>query len=136
MIPDINYVATVVAALGSWIIGMLWYSPMLFGNTWVKLSQIDPKKIDMKNEMPKIAGIGLLSAFVSAAVLGLLLDMTVSTTVVESMALGFWVWLGFSATTLINGVLYEKKPWSLYIINSGYLFTAYIAMSAILVLWP
>ena len=137
MMPlPINYVAALVAALANWIIGMLWYSPILFGNTWTKLSKIDPKKMDMKKEMPKIAGIGLLGAFVSAVVLGLLIDMTISTTLVEGMTIGFWAWLGFAATTLVNGVLYEKKPWSLYIINSGYLFAAYIAMGAILVLWP
>ncbi len=134
--PNINFVATIIAALGSWIIGTLWYSPILFGNTWSKLSKIDPKKMDMKKEMPKIASLGLLSAFVSAAVLGMLLDMTGSTTAIEGMIIGFWVWLGFAATTLVNGVLYEKKPWSLYVINSGYLLVAYTAMGAILTLWP
>lgn len=136
MIPNINFVASIVASLVSWVIGMLWYSPILFGNAWTKLSKIDPQKMNMKKEMPKIASIGLLSAFVSAVVLGLFLDMTVSTTVTEGMTIGFWAWLGFAATTLVNGVLYEKKPWSLYVINSGYLFVTYIAMGAILVLWP
>ena len=137
MLPQtINYTADAVAAVVSWVIGMLWYSPILFGNLWAKLSKIDMKKMDMKKEMPKIAIIGLLSAFVSAVVLGLLIDMTVSTTATEGMTLGFWVWLGFAATTLINGVLYEKKPWSLYIINSGYLLAAYVSMGAVIVLWP
>ena len=137
MMPlPVNYLATLVAALANWGIGMLWYSPVLFGNAWMNLSKIDPKKMDMKKEMPKIAIIGLLAAYISAVVLSLLIDMTVSTTVIEGMTLGFWVWLGFAATVLVNSVLYEKKPWSLYIINSGYLFVAYMVMGAILVLWP
>ncbi len=32
--PEINYLAVVVAALGSFLLGGLWYSPALFGKVW------------------------------------------------------------------------------------------------------
>ena len=132
----VNYLAALVAALTNCGIGMLWYSPILFGNQWMKLSKMDPKKMDMKKEMPKIFVISLTAAFVTAVVLGLFINMTVSTTLMEGLMIGFWAWLGFVATTLVTGVLYEKKSWTLYLINIGYQLVALLAMGAILVLWP
>jgi len=34
----VNWVAVIVASLVSFVFGWLWYSPMLFGGTWSKLS--------------------------------------------------------------------------------------------------
>ncbi len=132
----INYLAAGAAAAASWGLGMLWYSPVLFGNQWQKLSKIDPKKTDMKKEMPKIFLISILASFISAVVMAMLLTLTVATTLYEGLVMGFWLWLGFVATTMINGVLYEKKPWALYIITSGYQLAALMVMGAILMLWP
>ena len=35
--PAVNYLAIVVAAIVIFILGGLWYSPMLFSRRWVKL---------------------------------------------------------------------------------------------------
>ena len=43
---DINYLAVLIAALASYVLGALWYSPVLFGKLWMKLSKIDPKNMD------------------------------------------------------------------------------------------
>ena len=34
--PYVNLLAVVVAALAAWILGALWYSPLLFAKAWVK----------------------------------------------------------------------------------------------------
>ncbi len=33
----INYVAVAAAAVGAFVLGALWYSPLLFGKEWMKL---------------------------------------------------------------------------------------------------
>ena len=42
----VNYVAVVGAAVVSFIIGMLWYSPLLFGNAWMKAGGFSKKDIN------------------------------------------------------------------------------------------
>jgi hypothetical protein len=34
----INYLAVLVAALSTFVLGGLWYSPMLFGKAWMQLN--------------------------------------------------------------------------------------------------
>ena len=40
----VNIVALVVAALASMVVGWLWYSPVLFGKTWMRLAKIKKGK--------------------------------------------------------------------------------------------
>ena len=42
----VNYLAVLVAAIVSMVIGGLWYSPLLFGNVWMKLSGITQKDVE------------------------------------------------------------------------------------------
>ena len=35
-VSNINYFAVVVAALSTFLLGGLWYSPMLFGKPWMR----------------------------------------------------------------------------------------------------
>ena len=39
------------------------------------------------------------------------------------------------ATTAINDVLYEKKPWALYYINTGYSLVSLIIVGIVLGVW-
>ena len=48
---DVSWVAVIVVAIISFVIGMLWYSPLLFGKQWMKLSDIGDKKMkEMKKK--------------------------------------------------------------------------------------
>ncbi|MDO8656228.1 MAG: DUF1761 domain-containing protein, partial [Nanoarchaeota archaeon] len=45
----INYLAVLVAAIISMIVGAFWYSPYLFGKQWTELMNLAPKDmLDMK----------------------------------------------------------------------------------------
>lgn len=37
---NINYLAVFVAALSTFLIGGLWYSPILFGKAWMKANNL------------------------------------------------------------------------------------------------
>ena len=47
MVPavSINYLAVLVAAIASIVLGFVWYGP-LFGKTWTQLMGFDKKKMD------------------------------------------------------------------------------------------
>ena len=41
----INYLAVLVAAVVAFVMGGLWYSPLLFGKAWAKLRGIDSAEV-------------------------------------------------------------------------------------------
>lgn len=48
---------------------------------------------------------------------------------------GWFNWLGFVAPVTIGPVLWEGKPWLLWIITSGYYLVSLVMMGVILALW-
>ncbi len=38
----VNYLAILVAAVGVFVLGWLWYSPLLFFKPWMRLRGMDP----------------------------------------------------------------------------------------------
>jgi hypothetical protein len=54
---------------------------------------------------------------------------------VGGLVLGFWIWLGFYATTLLGPVLWEKVPLKLYAITAGRWLVSILVMAAIIGAW-
>jgi len=132
-----NYLAVFVAAVVVFIIGYLWYSPFLFGNLWMKLSNISIK--DVNKSKKKGMGKYLVSAFIAllvmAGVMELLLELTGYTDFFSGIVLGFLLWLGFQATVMLNSVLWEGKRVSLYLLNILHQLAALVVMGGILGAW-
>lgn len=133
----INYVAVLVAAIVSMVLGALWYSPLLFAKPWMRLSQMTEQKIKQaKKGMTLAYVLAFLGCFVTAFVLAHFVDYTQATTFAMGMQTGFWIWLGFLATTTLSMVLWEGKSWALWVLNNGHLLVNLLVMGGILAVWP
>ena len=136
---NINYMAVIVSAAANFLLGWLWYSPMLFGKQWMKMMGFDKlskaQQADMKKKMGVSIFMGIVTSFVIAYILAHFVAYTGSTTIGMGMQTGFWIWLGFIATTMMGTVLWEGKPWKLYFINVGYYLVSFHIMGAILAAW-
>ncbi|HLC98523.1 MAG TPA: DUF1761 domain-containing protein [Candidatus Nanoarchaeia archaeon] len=132
----INYAAVLVAAAVSFAIGFLWYSEILFGNLWVKLSGIAKKdaKKAKKQGMWKSAVASLISYFVMAGVLSSIIVYIGKTPAVGAF-IGVLSWLGFIATTTLGGVLWEGKSIKLYLFNNAYHLVSLVVMGLIIGAW-
>lgn len=133
---DLNYVAILVAAIAHMLLGMVWYSPALFGKSWMKLlgkSEHDIKK--MSNRATNGYILTFVSALVMSYVLAHFVDYTVSTTALAGVETGFWLWLGFVATTGMINFIWQDKHRNLYIIDNGYHLVSLMVMGAILAMW-
>lgn len=133
----INYWAVLVSALASFVLGALWYSPLLFGKLWIKQSGFTQKDMEKakKEGMALSYLLNFLATLVTAYVLAHFVELIGAFGYVEALVLGFWAWLGFVATIGLGGVLWEKKPVSLYAINMAYHLVSLMGMSLILTLW-
>lgn len=134
--PVINYLAVLVAAIVSMGIGFLWYGP-LFGKLWMQMAGLDDKKLQKAKQkgMAKTIAVASISTLVMSYILAHFVDYVEAKTIADGAVLGFWLWLGFFATTQLGIVLWEGKPIKLYLINTFHYLVALIVMAAILAVW-
>ncbi len=134
ILSSINVWAVLVAALSAFIVGWLWYGP-LFGKQWMKLNGFTEEMLREGGgmSMPLIMIINYiataLAAFAIAMFIGSEADMHFG------IFAGFMIALFWIGTSRLNDVLYERKPFKLYLINVGYYLVIYIIMGAVLGVW-
>ena len=124
-----NLLAVLIAAIASFAIGALWYSPFLFGKTWMRLTRVK----DMKGRAGSYI-IGFITTLVTAYILAFGIAYTQATTIIDGLIVGALVWVGFIATTTLGMVIYEGKPVQLYLINNAYYLVMLLSMSITLIL--
>ncbi len=138
MIPTIsvNLVTVLAGGIAAFVAGMIWYSPAVYGKKFMKMMGVTQKEMEKGKE--KMTGmmvqtfiVGLVTAFV----LTHFLAYAGVTTVMDAVVLAFWVWLGFYATSLYLGVLYEKKSMDWWFMSAGhYLFSLLVTAIVLTVL--
>lgn len=132
----INYLAVLVAAIASMVIGFVWYSPILFAKQWMKLMGYTKASLDkQKNEMNKTYAISSVAALVTAYVLAHIIQYAGASDVMGGMMTAFWVWLGFVAPVQLTDVLFGGKKYELFGINTGYQLACLLVAGAILAMW-
>ena len=132
----INYVAVGVAGLAYWVLGGVWYS-LLFARPFIALMGWTPEQvaaIQAKGETASL-GIAFVTSFVLAYVLAHFVRFVGAETARTGAVTGFWLWLGFVATSNLESVLFESRPLGLYLISNGYHLVGMLGMGALLAAW-
>jgi hypothetical protein len=124
----VNYVAVVVAALSSFLIGGLWYSPILFAKAWMREAGLDEARL-----REKVATV-FAGAFVLALVIALNLAVFLGehATIAWGAGAGALAGIGWAATSLATVFLFERRSLMLIVIDGGYLAVSYTVMGAII----
>lgn len=128
----LTIIAIVAAAAAAMAVSFAWYAA--FGRTWMKLSGIDPKKLQAKKKgVWKSYVLSFAGLLVMAAALDYFISLSAAPTVMTGVQLGALAWLGFVATTGASSVLYEGKSAKLYALNHAHHLVAMVVMAAVLV---
>ena len=111
------------AAAAAFVVGFLWYSKSLFGETWMKLSKVKPPK-----EMnPMYMVYAFASTFVTAYVLNIFISASM-----QPFLTAILLWLGFIGTTSLGSFLWEGKPFNLWILNNAQSIVSLLVMVFVL----
>ena len=129
---NINYLAVLAAAASSFVIGGMWYSPILFGNIWLRetgLSDVDLRKRNMGIVFSTSFLLSLVIAFNLAAFLDGPPNLTWGATA------GALAGIGWVATAVAITYLFVARSIKLFLINAGYHAVTFIIMGAIIGVW-
>ena len=132
---EVTFLSILFAGVVSVVIGFVWYHPKVFGSAWIRLTNLSPEAVEQgKKRMPLMAFFGLLASMLAAYVMNHFGIAWGVYDVIGAIELGFWLWVGFVAPTMLGLVLWEQKSFKLYLINALYWLVSFIAMAIILVL--
>lgn len=127
-----NHLAILAAAVIQWVLGALWYS-LIFAKPWMALTG------RQKGERPKGAVVAMIASFVGGLILSFVLAHVVmwagATTWCWGAFVGFICWLGFVAAPLFSEKMYERRPFTLFAINSCYWLVALSISGGLLAAW-
>ena len=133
----IHYPAVIASAVAYWVLGALWYSPLLFARPFIALKGWTPEQlaaIQSQSHAGEI-GLALLTSLLLAYVLAHFVKFTGAESARSGALTGFWLWLGFVVTTNLETVIFEQRPLGLYLINNGYHLAGMLGMGALLAVW-
>ena len=131
-----HILSVVVAALAAWMIGALWYSPLLFAKAWVRANGYTPEKLAaMQANAGRAYGGSFVAFLVMASILGLLLRHIGADSIADGAGWGFHAWLGFALPIGFTANLYSDKPAAAFLIDAGYQLVYMTVMGAILGGW-
>lgn len=132
---QVNYLAVLVCSVVTFLLGALWYSPLLFAKKWVALLGKTAEELKQASN-PMMYVIGFITGVISCFAISCVVSAAGATTVVNGALIGILCWFGFAgATSYNNQVNFVGKPAGLWAIDSGYNLASFIIAGAILAVW-
>jgi uncharacterized protein YacL len=134
----VNYIAILVVAVISFLIGAVWYSPVMFAKQWIKAT--NKTEDDLKKGAGTTAYIisfiaWLIASYVLAVIIDYSVDVYSSPQFLYGILAAFLCWFGFVAATSLVHNLFAQRPTILWLIDSGYVLVALLISGAVLAEW-
>ncbi len=112
---EINYGLIALATFAQFVLGALWYSPLLFGKWWMQIMEADKISKEemekMQKEMGPFYALQLLVTFFTTFAFA---NFMVYGSTLGIYHTAWWIWIGFMAPLQISGVIWgntKKKFW-------------------------
>jgi hypothetical protein len=132
---EVNWLAVVLAALSTMVVGSIWYTPKVFGDAWAKLAKVDLKS-KTGSDAAKPILITLVVSFISAYVLAHVTFLSHSffggSYMQNAITTAFWVWLGFTAARVITHDAFEGRPTKLTVLNISHELVTFLVMGVVI----
>jgi hypothetical protein len=122
---QLHWPAVGVSTVLAFVIGGLWYSPILFARAWMQENRLTSSDLEGRNKGAVFGGSFMLLLF-AAVILGMFLGA--KSNAGAGIAAGLLVGVGWLATSLGVLYLFEAR-------NAGYLVVTFAVMGAVLGAW-
>jgi hypothetical protein len=130
---QVHWLPILVATVAAFLIGGLWYSPVLFGKSWMNVNGLTDAHMAARSQSKTF-----LLAFVFTLLMAINLaaflanpKTTAAFGAAAGLAAGFgWVTLGIAVISQ-----FEQRSWKYVAINGGYMTVTFVVMGAIIGGW-
>ena len=128
----VNHLAVWVAAIAYFVFGALWYG-LLFGSTWLSLLGKTKEQLPDGPMLYIVSFVlGLILAYATAIALTRRPeDQTVS----QGISFALFMGIAIYATQTLNHVIFEGRPFMLWLINTAYTLIGFAIIGAIVGGW-
>jgi hypothetical protein len=136
-ITTLSPIPILVVAILCFLIGGLWYSPILFGNAWLKEMKATKESMMAANagQMPRIFGYTFLLTLVSTVALATLLEANHFRSPIKGAEMGLFVGAGLVAAREGANALFERRSFRHFLIVAAHDVVLLTIQGAILAVW-
>jgi hypothetical protein len=139
---SVSPIAIVVSVVACFLLGGIWFGA-IFGKVWRKAMGFGDARATgaefARAAIMQIIGLALMAFFLSHEI-GLRRPSSWgagadAAPVAYAFPTAIVLWLGFVVPILLNSVGYERKSWTVFILNAVYQFLSLLLMALILSFW-
>lgn len=132
----VNYVAVLLAAASSMVVGSLWYSKAMFLDKWAKLGKVKADPNWDKSKMIPMLGMTFVASLVTAFVLAHIAYVTnefyQNSFFQDTVMTAVWLWLGLTGARMLTHDIFEGRPKVFTLINLGNELVTLLLMAIII----
>ena len=132
----VNYLAVLVSAVAIFVLGWLWYSPLLFFKPWMRLRGKDPEAAMANPKMPvgKLV-VELARCLILAYAVAELAGLLQVHRFFGAVHIGLFLWVAFPVILLTGSVLWDEVPWKVAAIHAGDWLVKLLVIPIIVTAW-
>jgi len=131
---SINYLAVAVAGVAYMILGAVWYSPALFGNSWMKAIGKTKEQV-AADFSPMNYGWAILTAIVASYGIARIMIWTGGDSIVDGIMVALACGVCFILAPMIVNDVFENRPRGLTMMNVLYHMIGLIIAGVIVGAW-
>lgn len=132
-ISKLNWLAVLAAAAMAFVVGGMWYSPMMFGKVWMRETGVTDDDLRKRNLAWVFGGSFVLSLLIALNLAAFLSGGPPN--LVWGMTAGALAGVGWVATAMGITYLFELRSMKLFLVNAGYHAVTFVLMGGILGVW-
>lgn len=128
----VNWFAVLTAGVSAFILGGVWYSPLLFGKAWMTENNLRVEQVQAGNKA-RIFGWSFILSMIMAVNLAMFLnspEIDFTKGLIYGSLAGLWIFCGIAIVAL-----FEQKTAKYIFINGCYCLVALGLMGAIIGAW-
>jgi hypothetical protein len=136
-LDNINILAVIVSGAIFFVLGALWYSPLLFAKQYMRLRGVSSASELQSQGQSLDYAITFVAELATALALAVIVRNSGATQFVDGILVGLGVGLGIAGTSTLVFAIFSVSGQSkgLWLLNAGYILLAFAIMGVILTLW-
>ncbi len=115
------------------LLGVVWYSPLLFGAAWARSTGCT--QAEMRRRLLPMLPVEYFCSFVIAFVLAQVLNFGGAIDWKMGAFVGLLMALGFVAAGTPNQVMYARRPRGAWLVDAGFSVVSLMAMGVVMATW-